>query len=170
MRRYLYGGMTMSNLDLAGEWEYLGTVTPKFDIWTPFPTITQAGNSLVRATYYGNFPRILSVGYLRASYRFPETVADRNWIKLFPKEGREAFSCHTPQEILMVSGQIDRQFEIMKLPRRYPKSTLKDDDWSIGLEVLTFINLLPEERTAILEGARAITTTSDVLKAFLLGE
>jgi hypothetical protein len=98
----------MSVTDALGTWTYLGTVNPRFDVWTEFPTFTSAGNSIVRATYYGRFNRITSKGFLRTVYRVPAVNRDRRWIRLWPKPETEIIAVNTPQEILLNNESVQR--------------------------------------------------------------
>ena len=131
----------MSSTDLLGTWEYLGTITPNFEVWTEFPTFTSSGNSLVRATYYGRFNRITSKGFLRAVYRVPAVNRDRRWIRLWPKPETEIITVGTPQEILLNNESVQRYYEVIKRPKHYRIGFVEDDDWSVALECLDLVNL-----------------------------
>lgn len=131
--------------DYLGEWKYHGTITPQFDVWTEFPEFTAASNSIVRITYYvDNLPKVLSKGFLRAVYRTPDIVRDRQWIRLYPKPEKEILSVNTIEEILLNKDRIPRYYEMIKSFRsRYPYGygSVVDEQWSVSLESLEIVNL-----------------------------
>ncbi len=44
----------MAQFDLAGEWQYLGTITPDFERFIRFPISTASFSPLIRLTFYDN--------------------------------------------------------------------------------------------------------------------
>lgn len=158
----------MAYTDLIGTWQYLGTLTPTFDNWQRFPTAVNSANSLLRLTYYGDYQKIFSKGYLRPVYQTPDLIYGR-WLRFYPKDDREMLSSGIPQELLYVSDTITRYFEVIKKPNwnrnyyRIPNLT-----WSVALEVLDVISLTQEQQ-AILEQANQITALSEVIKGLLNG-
>lgn len=156
----------MSFTDLVGTWQYLGTLTPAFNAWQRFPTPVNSANSLIRLTYYGQFNRIGSKGFLRPVYTLPDLSYGR-WLRFYPKAEREVFPSAIPQELLYVSDTITRYFEVTKRPKGYPSYyQIRDSNWSVAVESLEVINLTSEQQ-AILTQANQIEALTNAIKGLL---
>jgi hypothetical protein len=156
----------VSFTDLVGTWQYLGTLTPAFNTWQRFSTPVNSANSLIRLTYYGEFNRIASKGFLRPVYTTPDLIYGR-WLRFFPKSEREVFSSAIPQELLYVSDTITRYFEVSKRPKGYPTYySIRDPNWSVAVESLEVVNLTTEQQ-AILAQANQIESLTNAIKGLL---
>lgn len=136
----------MTQYDLAGQWSYLGTVTPEFENWLTFPYPSNSANPTVRLTFYDNdeFSKIGSYGFLRIAYNFPDTFYSK-WVRVYPSANRVVFSFPIPKELLLTSSIVSRQFEIMKRNKySRPHYRVIDTNWSCSVEVLDLINLTGE--------------------------
>lgn len=138
----------MAQFDLAGQWQYLGTITPEFEDFTRFPISTASFSPLIRLTFYDdfNFEKLGSFGYLRVAYNFPDTFYS-NWRRVYPSVDRSVISFPIPKELLLTSSIVTRHFEIMKR-NKYNRRTWKviDTNWSCAIESLELINLTNEEQ------------------------
>ena len=137
----------MSQFDLAGQWQYLGTVKPLFEQFTRFPISTASFSPLVRLTFYDdfNFEKIGSFGYLRVAYNFPDTFFSR-WQRIYPNFDRSVISLPIPKELLITANVVTRHFEIMKRNKyNRPSWTVKDTEWSCAIENLELINLTDQD-------------------------
>lgn len=133
----------MAVTDYAGTWEYKGTIIPKLSIppnfyqWLRFPSSTTGGNSNCRLTYYGDFSKIKTFGYLRVVYDMGDLVYGA-WRRIYPKAEKELLDLNVPEEILINSAAIPRYFEITKVYkpswRRY--GSVLDESWSVAIECL----------------------------------
>ncbi|MDJ0844984.1 hypothetical protein [Crocosphaera sp.] len=83
----------MAQFDLAGSWQYLGTITPQFEQWQRFPVSTASFNPLIRLTFYDdfNFEKIGSYGYLRVAYNFPDRFFSKG-TRIYPNFDRSVLS------------------------------------------------------------------------------
>lgn len=133
----------MTVTDYGGTWEYKGTITPNLSIppsrynWERFPTPTTAANGSIRLTYYGDFSKIKTYGYLRVVYDFGN-LAYGKWRRIYPKDETEFLTLDLSEEIAVNSAAIPRYFEVTKVYKRYYRGygTYQDFPWSVGLEVL----------------------------------
>lgn len=160
----------MSQTDLSGTWQYLGTVTPTFDQWLRFPTSTTSGNATIRLTFYSNegFNAVVSRCYLRVLYAFPENFYSP-WLRIFPSDRRLAVNFPIPQELLYVAETVPRYFEIIKKTKKLRTGWQQyDPTYSVAIESLELI-ALTEQQTAILEQANRLEATAQILRNLLLG-
>ena len=161
----------MAQTDLAGVWQYLGTITPKFEEWSRFPIATNSGNPLIRLTFYDDFgfDRLGSYGYLRAAYNFPDTFYSK-WSRIYPRHDRTVLSFPIPQELLITSDTVLRHFEIMKRNKyNRPTWTVIDSEWSCAVESLELINLT-EDNQLLLNQAEAIEQIAQIIRNTLPGD
>ncbi|MDJ0661571.1 MAG: hypothetical protein QNJ42_19100 [Crocosphaera sp.] len=138
----------MSQFDLAGSWQYLGTITPQFEQWQRFPISTASFSPLIRLTFYDdfNFNKIGSFGYLRVAYNFPDTFFSK-WSRIYPNFDRSVLSFPIPKELLLTSNVVTRHFEIMKRNKyNRPGWVVHDTQWSCAIESLELINLTNEDQ------------------------
>lgn len=160
----------MASSDLAGTWQYLGTITPTFDTWQRFPTATNSSNVTIRLTFYddGNFTKIGSLGYIRPVFVMPE-VFYGTWRRIYPSNDRLILRSAIPEEILYASDSIIRYFEVSKRAKA-PRSgwRVHDSSWSVAIESLELI-ALTEEQQALLEQANAIEDAATVIRNLLNG-
>lgn len=158
----------MAVTDLAGTWQYLGTITPNFDSWSRFPTATQADSALVRLTYYGELNKVVSFGYIRPVYYTPEAVYG-SWRKIFPKEGKEVILLSIPRELLLASRSVRRYFEVRKRAKGYPAYyQVRDTSWSVAIENLEIVNLTANEQI-LLEETERIELSAEIIRTLLTG-
>ncbi len=87
----------MSQFDLAGQWQYLGIITPQFEDWQRFPISSNSFSPLIRLTFYdeSDFKKIGSFGYLRVAYNFPDTFFSK-WSRVYPSSNRSVLSFPIP--------------------------------------------------------------------------
>lgn len=138
----------MPQFDLAGEWQYLGTINPQFENWTRFPISTASFSPLIRLTFYDDFgfQKVGSYGYLRVAYNFPDTFYSK-WSRVYPSNQRTVLSFPIPKELLLTSGIVTRHFEIMKRNKyNRPNWTIIDTEWACSIESLELINLTNENQ------------------------
>lgn len=138
----------MSQFDLAGQWQYLGTITPEFEQWRRFPISTASFSPLIRLTFYpqSDFESINSFAYLRVAYNFPDTFYSK-WSRAYPSFDRSVISFPIPKELLLTSNVVTRHFEIMKRNKYNRKTwTVKDTRWSCAIESLELVNLTNEDQ------------------------
>lgn len=141
----------MSQSDLAGDWQYLGLITPEFEQWQRFPVSTNSFSPLIRLTFYdeSEFNRIGSYGFLRVAYNFPDTFYSR-WQRIYPSADRQVLSFSIPNELLLTSSVVLRHFEIMKRNKySNPKFTVNDTFWSCAIESMELINLTNEDQVLL---------------------
>jgi hypothetical protein len=161
----------MAQSDLAGVWQYLGTITPQFEQWSRFPLATSSNNSTIRLTFYDNneFRKIGSFGYLRVVYEFPDLFYSP-WKRVYPNFTRQVLEFPIPSELLYVSTAIVRHFEVMKRNKyNRPNLTIIDSDWSVAIESLELIALNSQDQI-LLEQSTILEQTAQIIRNILPGE
>lgn len=149
----------MTAIDYAGTWGYKGTIQPSISVlpklqnWQRFPYATNSGSANVRLSYYGDFSKVLTYGYLRLVYDMGDLVFGK-WKRFYPKEEKEVFDLEVPEEFLINSLAIPRYFEVTKVYKRRYRGygTYQDYPWGVSIEALEQ-TALPSEISDLLGSA-----------------
>lgn len=123
--------------DDIGVWNFLGIITPNYDVWTKFPTTATGANATLRATYIcGDFSKIRSWCWLRPRYQTANTDQVGQAIRLYPSPNKQIIEVPIPQDFQDRSIYY-RDFEVRK-NSRYIRYIGRNPDiiWQIQLEEL----------------------------------
>lgn len=145
----------MALTDYAGTWEYRGSVLPLTSlppsyVWTSFESGTNAGNGIVRLTYYGDFTNLKTFGYIRPVYNMGDYIYG-SWRRIYPKEEKELLVFRSPPE-LVATGAIPMFFQVTKVYKRYFRKWAPWDttpSWAVALETLEEPAMSPQIATLL---------------------
>lgn len=104
--------------DAIGLWNDLGTITPIYDQWVVFPTVSDSGNALLRASFFcSDFDKINSYLYFRSRYQVSPDDQVSLATRIYPSthsSTRLLFELPIPKSLLDLSVYL-RSIEVKKI-------------------------------------------------------